>query len=83
MLGIVMPNERTEVAAIFRFIQTVDDIEALTGIDFFHELPDDEEDTAEAQGSIENKVHAQWSVNWELRPLFDGAERTFGRRECD
>lgn len=61
----------------------MDEIEDLTGLDLFHELPNSVEDAAEEKGSPENKVHKKWSVSWELRPLFAGHDRDMNIVECD
>ena len=79
MLGVIMPNERTEKSPISFFVHSVDEIEALAGIDLFSELEDPVEDAAEAK----NPPHWQWSTGWELRPVFSGTERTIRVQECD
>ncbi len=80
MLALIMPNERTEKSKIGRFVHTVDEIEDLTGIDFFGNLPDDEEELAEAR----EIPHTSWNADtWELRPTFAGTPRTIRIRECD
>lgn len=83
MLGIVMPNERTEKSTIGHYIHTVDEIEEWTGIDFFHDLEPTVEDNAEAKGTQENRVNPAWNPGWELRPTFAGSERPIHVRECD
>ena len=72
-------KRKTEKSKISTFVHTVDEIEALAGLDVFHELPDDKEDVAEA----DDTPHNHWNINWELRPVFSGTERTIRVRECD
>ena len=47
-IGFVLPN-RAGSRPLLTYIASVDEIEALTGIDFFYSLPDDVEETIEAQ----------------------------------
>ncbi len=79
MLGIVMPNERTEKSRISNYVHTVDEIEQLTGLDLFHELDDEVEKRVEA----DDEQHERWYINWELRPVFSGTDRGIEVRECD
>lgn len=51
MIGFVIPNEATK-KSLASFVTPVDDIEDLTGIDFFPTLPDDIEDAVEADSDI-------------------------------
>lgn len=79
MLGIIMPNERTEDSKISRYVHTVDEIEALAGLDLFHKLGNVVEDAAESK----EDPHSKWNIGWELRPTFPGTERAIQIRECD
>ena len=49
-IGFIMPNEKSD-APLSDYMVSVDEVEALTGIDFFHELPDDLEANLEANFS--------------------------------
>ena len=46
-----MPNEAGN-RPLMTYIQTVDEVEQLTGIDFFYNLPDDIEDDVESNFNI-------------------------------
>ena len=50
-IGFVMPNEAGN-RPLMTYIQTVDEVEQLTGIDFFYNLPDDIEDDVESNFNI-------------------------------
>ena len=50
-IGFVVPNSDCK-GSMFRYACSVDQVEALTGHDFFYELPD----------SIENKIEAAWGT---------------------
>lgn len=50
-IGFVVPNSDCR-GSMFRYACSVDQVEALTGHDFFYELPD----------SIENKIEAAWGT---------------------
>ena len=47
-IGFIMPNQRPEFKKIDFYAIPVDSVENVTGIDFFHKLPDDIENTIEA-----------------------------------
>ena len=79
MLGIIMTNERTNEAPISDFVHSVDEIEELAGIDLFAELPDDVENTLEAN----RDPSPEWNVGWVLRPVYPGGARPIQIRECD
>lgn len=80
MLGVIMPNERTEASRIIEFVETVDEIEQLAGLNLFEGLDDDIENAAEAK----KPPHEDWNAErWVLRPTFAGRERTIRIRECD
>ncbi len=49
-IGFVMPNEKCS-GSLFDYAVSVDDVEKLTGLDFFYQLPDD----------VENTIEAAWS----------------------
>ena len=49
MFAYLMPNKKIE--SIEKYVVTVDSIEALTGIDFYHQLDDELEDKLEASKS--------------------------------
>lgn len=55
-IGFVMPNAAGN-RPLMTYMQSVDDVENLTGIDFFYNLPDDIEDKVEADYTI-----SEWSV---------------------
>ena len=55
-IGFVMPNAAGN-RPLMTYMQSVDDVENLTGIDFFYNLPDDIEDKVEADYTI-----SDWSV---------------------
>ncbi|MFH6770016.1 DNA/RNA non-specific endonuclease [Gaetbulibacter aquiaggeris] len=57
MLAFLMPNKNSD-KALYEFVVSVDDIEVLTGIDFFPELGDSLESQLEASSSYKN-----WSFN--------------------
>ena len=57
MLAFLMPNKNSD-KALYEFVVSVDDIEKLTGIDFFSELDDTIESKLEASSSYKN-----WSFN--------------------
>lgn len=77
-LAIVMPNARTERSRIRECVTTVDEIEALTGIDFFADLPVEEEEGLELDTTPDN----QWGLGYELRPSYPGAARPISKRQC-
>jgi endonuclease G len=54
-IGFVFPNKACK-GSMFNYACSVDDVEKLTGHDFFYNLPDD----------IENRIEATWSVkDWQ------------------
>jgi len=54
-IAFLVPHEDSN-RALYSFVTTIDNIEALTGIDFFPELPDENEDKLE-----ESSSYKQWS----------------------
>lgn len=56
-IAYLMPNARI-TSDLEQYIVSIDSIEALTRIDFFHELPDDKEDSIELL-----KYNGNWSVS--------------------
>lgn len=55
VIAFLIPNEPTQ-KSFYNYVVTVDEIETLTGIDFLHQLPDEIENTIEAQKDVR-----QWS----------------------
>ncbi len=54
MLAFLMPHHRKKCEGKFEdFLTSVDEIEKATGLDFFHKLPDDVENTLEAETAEE------------------------------
>lgn len=47
-IGFIMPNATPEYDRLLPYVVTMDEVEAITGIDFFFNLPDDIENTIEA-----------------------------------
>jgi endonuclease G len=78
-LAIVMRNERTEESPISDYVTTVDDIEARTHIDFFHELADNIEQAMEADAT----PNARWETSFVLKPTFPGTDRPIKKQLCD
>ncbi len=59
MIGFIVPNETTK-RRLHSFVVTVDEVEKITGYDFFRELPDE----------IENKLESNCNfMDWELPAL--------------
>ena len=57
-IGFVLPNsDKTE--KIESYVMSVDDVEEITGLDFFYQLPDDEEEVIESNVDI---------TKWNLKP---------------
>ena len=56
MIGFILSN-RVSSSELKSFVVSVDSIESITGIDFFHELPD------EIENELESKVNIE---DWEL-----------------
>lgn len=52
-IGFILPNRKTD-RDIQDFVQTIDSIESLTGFDFFHAIPDDEEAAIESTYQIKS-----------------------------
>ena len=67
---------RRQIRALVR--QTVRQIEEMTGIDSFHDLPDATEDEAET-----STPDAEWQTNRMLVPRFDDRPRTIQTRGCE
>lgn len=57
MIAFLVPHEASS-KPLYEFVVSVDSLEALTGIDFFHELEDGLEDTLEAKSDYKD-----WSFN--------------------
>ena len=57
MLAFLMDHEDSN-KPLYKFVVSVDEVEALTGIDFFHELDDEVENRLEASSNYKN-----WSFN--------------------
>jgi endonuclease G len=55
MIGFLMPNIKIKTG-LDNFVKSVDEIEVLTGIDFFYNLPDEEENLLES-----NVVFSDWN----------------------
>jgi endonuclease G len=53
MIGFLIPHKESN-KPLYNFVVPVDDIEKLTGIDFFKDLPDDVENRLEANNGYEN-----------------------------
>jgi len=56
-IAFLMPHEKSE-KALYQFVTSIDEIENLTGIDFFPELPDEIENKIEKSSNYKN-----WSFN--------------------
>jgi len=52
-IAFIMPHEESN-KALFEFVVSIDEIEALTGIDFFPALPDDLENSLESSSDYKN-----------------------------
>lgn len=72
MLAVIMPQNASDGRPVADFVTTVDEIEALTGIDFFTDLPDVVEDAAESSPPDEGV----WETQRVLSPSFPGTPRT-------
>jgi endonuclease G len=87
MLGVIMPNERTDSTTLAEFVYPIDEIEAHTGLDFFARLPDDLESATESggeqNGNGQPQVHAAWDVTQRLNPVFPGSPRDERIRPCN
>ncbi len=57
-IGFVLPNS-DKCDKIESYVMSVDDVEAITGLDFFYQLPDDEEELIESSVDISK---------WNLKP---------------
>ena len=57
MIGIVMPNQKITNDLIF-YVKSVDYIESITGIDFFHQLEDVYEEKLESEINLNG-----WNFN--------------------
>lgn len=57
MIAFLLPHKNSE-RPLYEFVVSVDEIEELTGIDFFHHLPDDIEDKVEKSADYKS-----WSFN--------------------
>jgi len=57
MLAFLMDHKESK-EPLYKFVVSVDEVEALTGIDFFHELEDTKENALEASSNYKN-----WSFN--------------------
>lgn len=56
-IAFLMPHEKSE-KGLYQFVTSIDEIETLTGIDFFHTLPDKIENEIEKSSSYKN-----WAFN--------------------
>lgn len=70
-LAIIMGQDVQDEHPVSDFVTTVDNVETLTGIDFFTELPDTIEDAMES-----SPPSAAWGLDHVLDPSFTGAPRT-------
>lgn len=52
-IGFIYPN-MTSPGSMEQYVTTIDDVEKLTGLDFFHELPDDIENIVESTASFKS-----------------------------
>lgn len=77
-LGVIMEQRRVNVEPLEKFVVTVDEIEARTGIDFLRDLPDNVEASVESA-----TADARWNIQQLLRPTFPGNARAIVRRACD
>ena len=57
MIGFLMPNVKIKIG-LNNFVRSVDEIEEITGIDFFCNLPDQDENFLES-----NVVHSDWNFS--------------------
>ena len=55
MIAILMPRENSD-KPLYEFVVSVDEVEALTGIDFFPELEDTIENKLEASSSYKDWI---------------------------
>ena len=70
-LAIVMGQNVQNDHPVSDFVTTVDNVETLTGIDFFPELPNQIENTMES-----SQPSTDWGLDHVLDPSFTGAPRT-------
>jgi endonuclease G len=68
-IGFVFPNKNMEYDSLQTYIKTVDEVEELTGIDFFSDLPDDTEESIEA---VVNKNQWIWKPRKKKKPKKTG-----------
>ncbi len=64
-IGFILPNEKC-VNPLSYYARTVDQVERITGIDFFHSLPD----------SVENRIEAVIPADW---PIEGGREKSIAQ----
>jgi endonuclease G len=63
MIGFLMPNIKIKTG-LNNFVKSVDEIEEITGIDFFYNLPDEDENFLES-----NVVYSDWNfTNFSISP---------------
>ena len=74
MIGFLMPNTKINLDLSF-YAKTVDEIEKLTGIDFFYNIDDDLEDRLESELRIDN-----WDFN--LIPSFSKDSSNSSSAQC-
>lgn len=70
MLAVVMPQELHDKQSLDHLVTTVRDIEVRTGLDFFHDLPDDVENALE-----NSKPSESWDYHRELLPRFPSGDQ--------
>lgn len=63
MIGLVMPNQKTNTD-LKHYVKSVDYIESLTGIDFFHQLEDKNEEELESKINLKS-----WNFNYKNNQL--------------
>ncbi len=67
-LAFIMQNGVNEYPVVF-YATTINEVERLTGIDFFASLPDDEEERLEAMGTAAPWIHEESEAFGEAEPL--------------
>jgi endonuclease G, mitochondrial len=67
-LAFIMQNGVNEYPVV-SYATTINEVERLTGIDFFASLPDDEEERLEAMGTVAPWIHEESEAFGEAEPL--------------
>lgn len=67
-IAFLMPNDHCAYP-VSGYVTTVDEIEKLTGLDFFSSLDDAEEDKLEAMNSMDGWIHSENNEFGEVSPL--------------